>query len=145
MLNSDSEIRADLVEQTADLRYSLKSKGLRHLLAERGHDPMQCIQMGCDQGNDVSIDLVLDDTTAVRLNYREHYRTRQAVRIVEWDTLNDTDRETEMCRQIVSNTDSEFDNDVRQFFDQHMAADDGPLPPLNWGDRLWHAFESPPD
>ena len=87
MLVPDSEVRENLVAQTAQLRYSIASEGLRELLTQRGHDTLRCIQMGCDQGDDVSIDLVLDDSSAVRLNYREHYRTRQAIRIVAWEPL----------------------------------------------------------
>ncbi len=100
MLVRDSEIRENLIDQTAGLRFSVKSQGLRDLLSERGHDAMKCLQIACDQGDDVSIDLVLDDATAVRLNYREHYRTRQAIRIVAWEPLNYSDRELEMAKQL---------------------------------------------
>ena len=34
---------------------------------------------------------------------------------------------------------------VTMNFDQNMAATDSVLPPLQWGDRMWHAFEQPPD
>ena len=142
---TDSQIRAGLIEQTADLRYSIKSQGLRELLAQHGHDAMQCVQIGCDQGNDVSIDLVLGDATAIRMNYREHYRTRQAIRITDWELLTYSDREMEMAKNIVSHNDNSFDKDVRTFFDEIMAGNDSSLPPLKWGDRMWHAFESPPD
>lgn len=141
----DSEIRANLVAQTVDLRFSVKSQGLRNLLSERGHDPMRCIQIACDQGDDVSLELVLEDSTAVRINYREHYRSRQAIRVVDWEILDGTDREIEMCQKIVSSRDFEFNDDVREYFAQQLATEDAPLPGLNWGDRPWHAFESPPD
>ena len=102
MLVPDSEIRENLVAQTAQLRYSVASEGLRDLLTQQGHDALRCIQLACDQGDDVSIDLVLDNSTAVRLNYREHYRTRQAIRIVVWEPLECDDRELKMAREIVT-------------------------------------------
>lgn len=145
MLVPDSEIRENLIDQTASLRYSVKSQGLRDLLSERGHDAMKCLQMACDQGDDVSIDLVLDDATAVRLNYREHYRTRQAIRIVDWEPLNYSDRELELAKHVVRDSDPAFDNDVRVYFNKYLAVADSELPPLKWGDRMWHAFEQPPD
>ena len=145
MLVPDSEIRANLIEQTAELRYSVASDGLRQLLAHRGHDAMRSVQMSCDQGDDVSIDLVLDDATAVRLNYREHYRTRQAIRIVDWEPLSYSDRELEMAKCIVSGGDPTFDHDVQLYFDHNLAETDSVLPPLHWGDRMWHVFEQPPE
>lgn len=141
----DSVIRADLIEQTAELRYAVASQGLRELLAQRGHDAMRSIQIACDQGDDVSIDLVLEDSSAVRLNYREHYRTRQAIRIVDWEPLRYSDRELEMAKNLVTQCDNTFESDVRLYFDENMAETDSLLPPLQWGDRMWHAFEQPPD
>ena len=145
MLIPDSEIRENLVAQTAQLRYSIASEGLRDLMTQKGHDALRCIQMACDPGDDVAIDLVMDDSTAVRLNYREHYRTRQAIRIVEWEPLAHDDRELTMAREIVTHSDTAFDRDVRVYFDEHIADNDALLPPLKWGDRMWHAFEQPPD
>ena len=141
----DSEIRSNIVAQTAKLRFSVASQGLRELLAERGHDALKCVQMGCDQGDDVSIDVVLDDTTVVRLNYREHYRTRQAIRIVDWELLDYDDREVKMARDAVTQNDMTLDNDVHVYFNENIADNDSLLPPLEWGDRMWHAFEQPPD
>ena len=145
MLVPDSEIRENLIAQTAQLRYSIASEGLRELLTQRGHDAFRCVQMACDQGDDVSIDLVLDDSTTVRLNYREHFRTRQAICIVDWESLEYDDRELRMAREIVTNNDDAFDKDVRVYFDDHIAENDSLLLPLKWGDRMWHAFEHPPD
>lgn len=142
---SDSEIRAELIQQTAEFRYSVRCKGLRDLLLERGHDATACVQLTCDPGDDVSIDLILDDGTLVRLNYREHYRTRQAIKIVGWETLDIDDPETVLGKKLASNNDSVFDDEVRDYFHQNIADTDKPLPPLEWGDRIWHSFETPPD
>jgi hypothetical protein len=145
MLVPDSDIRENMIQQTAELRYSVASAGLRELLAQRGHQALRSVQLACDQGDDVSIDLVLDDATAVRLNYREHYRTRQAIRIVDWEPLGYSDREMELAKCIVLHGDPTFDDNVRLYFDDNLAETDSALPPLQWGDRLWHAFEQPPD
>ena len=142
---TDSEIRSNLIEQTADLRFSVRSVGLRNLLIARGYDPMKSVKLGCDQGDDVLIYIVLSDSTAVQLNYREHYRTRQAIRIVDWQKLTYNDRELEMAKSIVSQDDATFDEEVRLHFRAHMADHDSPLAPLDLGDRLWHEPDEPPE
>jgi hypothetical protein len=106
---------------------------------------MKSVQLGCDQGDDVSVDIVLSDSNSVQLNYREHYRTRQAIRIVDWQQLTHTDREMEMAKSIVSQGDATFDEEVRLHFRAHMAEHDSPLAPLKWRDRLWHGLEEPPE
>ena len=105
---SDSEIREDLVAETARLRFSVSAQGLRDLLAERGHDAMKCVKLGCDQGDDVCVYLVLDDSSAVQLNYREHYRTRQAIRIVDWEPLDCDDRDVDIARDAVAKREESF-------------------------------------
>jgi hypothetical protein len=145
MLISDDDHRLNIVVQTANLRYSVKSDGLRALLREKGYDPNKCLQLSCDQGDDVNITLVLPDGSVVNGDYREHFETRQAIRFTEWNIEGFSDREIELARAIVRAPDStKFDTDVRRYFDLKLAATDGPLPPLQWGDRFWHHWEKPP-
>ena len=136
----------NILAQTAALRFSVASRGLRRLLRGRGVDPMRCLQLSCNQGDDVKITLVIPDGVLVNADYREHYRTRQAIRFVEWTVENEMDSEAELCRDILSDAvrRSRFDEEVRRYFYEHVAATDRPLPPLAWGDRMWHAFEDPP-
>jgi hypothetical protein len=144
-LVSDEEIVNDIVLQTAQLRHSNTSRGLRELLASRGIDPMKCLQIACDQGDDVNVTLILSDGTIVNADYREHPETRQAWKISDWQIRSYTDREIEICREIVlSNDQHEFDASVKRCYDTEVAATDHPLPPLKWGDRMWHALEPPP-
>ena len=86
-LVSDVEIVNDIVSQTAELRHSKMSLGLRELLASRGIDPMKCLQIACDQGDDVNVTLILPDGTIVNADYREHPETRQAWKFSEWQKL----------------------------------------------------------
>src|SRR5262245_56200224 len=145
MLISDEEHRRNIVAQTADLRYSVKSNGLRALLREKGYDPSKCLQLSCDQGDDVNVTLVLPDGSVVNADYREHVETRQAMQFTQWNVEGFSDRETELARAIVAAPgSSEFDAKVRQYHDSNLAATDGPLPPLRWGDRMWHYWEKPP-
>jgi len=140
----DEEIVANVVAQTADLRFSVKSNGLRHLLRERGIDALKCLQISCDQGDDVRITLVLPDGTVVNADYREHHETRQAIRFEEWKIQTYSDRELDLCREILAGDTSAFDGDVLRYFEEHLEATDASLPPLKWGDRIWHHFEQPP-
>jgi hypothetical protein len=142
---SDDKHWLNIAAQTAVLRYSVKSDGLRALLRERGHDPNKCIQLSCEQGDDVSITLVLPDCTVVNAEYREHFETRQALRFTEWNVEGFSNREIELARAILgTSASSEFDSDVRRYFDDNLAATDTLLPPLQWGDRMWHHWEKPP-
>jgi hypothetical protein len=144
-LVSDEEMRADFVAQTAMLRYSVRDVGLRNLLRQRNVDPMTCLQIGCEQGDDVGITLVLRDGRIVNADYREHYQTRQAISFSEWSVETYTDREIELARRIAVAADtSQFDDEVQLFFEENIAATDGPLAPLRWGDRVWHFLEKPP-
>lgn len=116
---SDDEYMANIVAQTADLRYSEESRGLRQLLQERGLDPLKCLQISCDQGDDVAITLVLPDGTVVGADYRWDYDARQAVKFVAWYVKNYVDREIELCRAIVAGNDtSGFDESVRACFER---------------------------
>jgi hypothetical protein len=122
---------ANVVAHTAELRYSVRYGGVRKLIRERGYDPQRCLLISCDQGNDVSITLVLPNGTVVAADYREDHETRQAARFVDWEVQDYSDRELELCREIVSTDDtSPFDEDVRRYFDETLAAEDLPLPPL---------------
>jgi hypothetical protein len=146
MLVSDDEHRLNIVAQTAALRYSVKSDGLRALLRERGYEPSECLQLSCDQGDDVRITLVLPNGNVVTADYREHFETRQANQITEWKIEGFSDREIELARAIVLAPDSlQFNLDVRRYFDDNLAATDVPLPPMRWGDRMWHHWEQPPE
>ena len=137
MLISDEEHRTNIIDQTAELRHSVKSDGLRHLLRERGYDPQACLRLSCDQGDDVNKTLVLPDGTVVSVDYREHYETRQAIRFTDWSVKTYSDREIELAREIVSASDSSvFDTDVLRYFNENLAASDHPLPPLKEGDRI---------
>ena len=138
------EIRENLVAQTAELRWSVKSEGFRRLLREKGHDPAGCIQVSCDQGDDVHKTIVVDDGTIVDLEYREHYLTRQAIGFTRWEVEDYTDRAFELAREIIRAADRDFVAEVRSYYEKEIAPRDEPLPPLKWGDRPWHMWESPP-
>lgn len=140
----DDETRANLIDQTAELRWSVRNEGLRRLLRERGFDPERCIQVSLDQGDDVNRVIVLNDGTVVNLDYREHYLTRQAIRFTRWDVADYCDRDIQLARQIISGEDHDFDAEVRLYYEKEIAPRDKPLPPMKWGDRLWHKWETPP-
>jgi hypothetical protein len=121
----DSERMLGIIHNTAILRYSVRSDGLRKLLLERGLDPQRCLQLSCDQGYDVNITLVLPDCTVINADYREHKETHQAIGFSEWNVENYSDREIDLCREILSQQDtSEFDTRVRRCFEEHSAATD---------------------
>ena len=141
---TDADEIENFVVQTAELRFSVKSDGLRQLLKARGHDPAAVIQHSCDHGDDVHIGLYLEDGSAVSLDYREHYQTRQAIKIASWEMKEYSDREAELANQILSGDTTDFDREVRAYFDRELASSDAALPPLSWGDREWHAWESKP-
>ena len=141
---TSDDIRANLIAQTAALRWSIRDEGLRRLLRERGHDPARCIQVSVDQGDDVKTVIVLDDDTTVYLDYREHHQTRQAIGFTRWEVADYRDRDIELARQILRTEDEEFDADVLSYYEREIAPRDEPLPPLKWGDRPWHMWEKPP-
>ena len=143
---NDDEARENIVAQTAQLRYSIRSEGLRNLMRQRGVDPQRCIQISCDQGDDVCLGLVCPDGVFVEAEYREHYKTRQAIGFVDWSEQSYSDSEIELCRRMLANENeiSAFDAAVREYYDEHIARDDSHLPPLKWGDRIWHLFEDGP-
>jgi hypothetical protein len=89
--------------------------------------------------------LVLPDGTVVNADYREHFETRQAIRFTVWNVEGLSNRDIELARAIVGASDSSrFDSDVRRYFDDNLAASDSPLPPMRWGDQMWHLWEKPP-
>ncbi len=127
---SDSEHLAGIVHGTAQLRYAVIFHGLRSLLQERGIDPLKCFLLSLDQGNDVNITVMLPDGRVVNADFREDHETRQAIRFVAWEVQTYSDRDVELCREILSRDDtSEFDADVRRYFEEHLAATDKGLPP----------------
>ena len=144
MWPTSDELRSNLVAQTAELWWSVKAEGFRRLLREKGYDPTRCIQVCCDQGDDVHKVLVLGDGTIVDLEYREHYLTRQAIRITRWNVEVHRDRDIELARQILSTEDHDFEAEVRSYYEKEIVPRDKPLPPLKWGDRPWHWWEKPP-
>ena len=145
MLILDDDYRQKIVAHTAALRYSVKSNGLRVLLREKGYDPSKSLQLSCEQGDDVNVTLVLPDGSVANADYREHFETRQAMRFTQWNVEGFSEREIELARAITAAPDSsKFDDDVRRYFESHLAASDAPLPPLRWGDRMWHYWENPP-
>jgi hypothetical protein len=115
-LVADSELLANIISQTADLRYSSRHDGLRRLLQERGYDAARCLMISVDQGDDVIVTLVLPDLTVVKAEYRIDPETRQAIRLVAWDVKKYTGREIELCRELLNKSDtSEFDAAVRRY------------------------------
>ena len=60
-LYSDDAIRADIVALTAAFRFRICWDGTRQLLRDRGIDPMRCLLLSCDQGDDVNGLLTLPD------------------------------------------------------------------------------------
>ena len=138
------DIRANLVAQTAELRWSIRFEGLRRLLRERGCDPARCIQVSVDQGDDVNTVIVLEDGTIADLDYREHHLTRQAVGFTRWVVEDYHDTDVALARQILNAADRDFDAEVETYYETKVAPRDKPLPPLSWGDRPWHMWEKPP-
>ncbi|MCR9118732.1 MAG: hypothetical protein NXI22_17490, partial [bacterium] len=130
-LVSDDELIQDVVLQTAEFRYSTRSQGLRRLVARKGFDPMRCLLVGCDQGDDVNVSLVLPDGTLVDADYREDPQTRQASEFTRWRTDSSTDRDIELCRQIIRGANlAELDSQVCRAFHSHFAATDRRLPAI---------------
>jgi len=129
-MNTNDEDRLNIVVQTAYLRHSVRYEGLRILLQSRGYVAKQCLQLSCDQGYDVNITLVLPDGTLVIADYREDPISRQATEFSNWIIEQYCDREIEIARAIVSESDtSQFDNEVFEYFKNNLANTDGPLPP----------------
>jgi len=122
---TDEENMENIVAQTADLRYSVRHKGLRAILSADGFDPMRCLQITCDQGDDVHVTLVLPDGTIIGADYKEHPETRQAFRFSQWEVLTYCDREVELCREITSADDSsEFDSRVKEYYEDQLSRTD---------------------
>jgi hypothetical protein len=127
---NDEDLLADIVAQTAEFRYRICWAGGRRLLAERGIDPMRCLQLSCDQGDDVNGTLVLPDGVVVVFDMREDPRTRELASISRWEPVGWEDREVAIAREIVSSPDpSSFDKRVRDYFVDHWMDRDAPLPP----------------
>ena len=128
--SSDDAIRQDIIIQTAELRWSVRSNGLRRLLQEKGYAPDKCIQTACDQGDDVNLEVVLNDGTVVNLDYREDRLTRQATGFTGWEVRTGRlNSETEMALRILHTRDKRFDEDVLAYYMKNMAELDRPLPP----------------
>ncbi len=144
-LPSDDYYRDNLVRQTADLRYSVRWEGVRSLLKHRGLDPLKCLLISCDQGDDVAITLALPDGTIVNADFREHYKTRQAIRFVNWETAAGGGREFDIARSLAASDTLPFGEAVHEFYERELREDDRPLRPLNWGDRAWHSWEQRPE
>jgi hypothetical protein len=128
--HDDEELLADIVAQTAEFRYRIRWAGGRRLLAERGIDPMRCLQLSCDQGDDVNGTLVLPDGNVVEFDMREDPRTRELVSISRWQPITLVCREVAIAREIVSSPDpSPFDRRVHDHFVERWMDRDAPLPP----------------
>ncbi|MCB1089759.1 MAG: hypothetical protein KDM63_22150, partial [Verrucomicrobiae bacterium] len=68
-----------------------------------------------------------------------------AITITEWDIEDYSDRAIELAREIIQGDTTEFDRQVRAFFESELQSKDAPLPPLEWGDRPWHTWEAKPE
>lgn len=118
---TDSERLSGVIAQTADLRYSTRSDGIRRLLRDRGYEPQRCLQIGCDQGRGVLFTLILPDGTVVSADCRYDRETLDVSHLLEWNVETYSDRKIELCREVLSKDDtSEFDAMVRQYFDEHQ-------------------------
>ncbi|HZN67197.1 MAG TPA: hypothetical protein VFB66_18050 [Tepidisphaeraceae bacterium] len=127
---SEEELLADIVAQTAEFRYRICWAGGRRLVEQRGIDPMRCLQLSCDQGDDVNGTLVLPDGTVINFDMREDPKTRELVSVSRWEPVSYQDREVAIAREIVSAPDSSsFDRRVRDYFEKHWMHRDAPLPP----------------
>lgn len=68
---SDEDLVADIVAQTAEFRYRICWGGARRFLEGRGIDPLRCLLLRCDQGDDVSGTLILPDGSLIDFDMRE--------------------------------------------------------------------------
>ncbi|MDB2687184.1 hypothetical protein N9Y42_08220 [Mariniblastus sp.] len=118
-LISDDEHMRNIISQTAVMRHSAKDSELRRILSERGCDPQECLLISCGQGFDVRVTLILQDGTIVDADYGVDPATQQATGIQEWEVLDYSDREIELCRKILSNDTAEFNDAVQRHFDRH--------------------------
>jgi len=127
---SDEDLLADIVAQTAEFRYRMCWAGARRLLEGRGIDPLRCLWLGCDQGDDVNGTLVLPDGSLIDFDMREDPKTRELISISKWEPVAWEDREVAVARGVVSAPDrSSFDRRVRDYFEEHWMHRDAPLPP----------------
>jgi hypothetical protein len=141
----DEEILDGFIGPTAELRHSPNWEGFRSLLREYGFDPLKCFLLSCEAGDDVGATLVLPDGRVASADFREHYQTRQAIRITRWSIDDYSDREVELARSILKSPGSTaFDVQAHAYYDEKIASVDAPLPPLEWGARPWHHWEGPP-
>ena len=132
---SDDHYREDIIAQTAEFRFRICWDGTRSLLRERGIDPMQCLLISCDQGDDTNGLLVLPAGQFVDFDVRDNRATRTHERFTNWTPVEYSGREYEIAREIVTASDTrDFDSKVLEYFNTEWRDRDAPLPPV---DRIW--------
>ena len=125
---TDSELYDDLVRLTAEFRYRICWSGTRALFAERQIDPLRCIVLGVDQGDDVNLVLMLPDGRIADTNAREDPETRQSTHFASFDIVSYVNRETELASAVIAGEYPKFDSDVADWYDSHWREIDEPLP-----------------
>jgi hypothetical protein len=124
-----------LIDLTSQFRFKVSWAGARKLLADRGTDPQQIIMLGCDKGDDVSVDLVLPGGKFIRCDFQEDPKTRQKGAIFSWEELEwDPVEDLEEIALAVEVSNSPylcecFDRAVLAYFDFHYRQTDKELPP----------------
>ncbi len=134
-LYSDDAIRADIVAQTAEFRFRICWDGTRQLLRDRGIDPMRCLLLSCDQGDDVNGLLMLPEGQLVEFDVRENRADRVHERFTNWTQVDYSDREYDIARLVLgSESIADFDAEVLEYFNREWRDRDAPLPPV---DHIW--------
>ena len=131
-LYSDDEMRSDIIAQTAEFRFRICWAGTRSLLQQRGLDPMRCLLLSCDQGDDTNGLLMLPDGSMVDFDVRENRATRTHERFSNWTPVDYSGREYEIAREIVTcSSTAAFDAEVLAHFNAQWRDRDAPLPPVD--------------
>ncbi|MEM7312141.1 MAG: hypothetical protein AAF497_03220 [Planctomycetota bacterium] len=132
---SDDHFRDDIIAQTAEFRFRICWAGTREVLIEREIDPLQCLLISCDQGDDTHGLLVLPDGQLIDFDVSDDRQTRKHERFTNWTPVEYAGREYDIAREIATAADtSAFDSKVLEHFNAEWRDRDAPLPPV---DRIW--------
>ena len=129
---SDDYHREGIVALTAEFRFRICWDGTRSLLQQRGIDPMRCLLLSCDQGDDTNGLLMLPNGSMVDFDVRENRATRNHERFSNWTPVEYSGREYEIAREIVTSSSTDaFDAEVLAHFNVEWRNRDAPLPPVD--------------
>ena len=131
-MTPDDQLLDDIIAQTAEFRFRTCWDGMRELLRKRGIEPMRCLLISCDQGDDTNGLLVLADGQFIDFDVRDDRQTRRHEEFTNWTPVEHSGREYEMAREIVTAADTrDFDCKVLEYFNTEWRDRDKPLPPVD--------------